>query len=198
MRFAAAGAAGGSDWSCARPLVGPSKASAGASPSPNPISTKLSARLHVRIARLLGRSARMGHGAVERGPDLLGVLPQIPGGVLALAGFPILPPLLQLLCGELHIQRAFFRVDLDDVAIAQESDRAADRGLRPDVADAKSERGAGEAPVGDQRELAAGALAVERGGGREHLAHAGAAARSLEADHQHVALAVLEIGRAHV
>src|SRR5580704_17123497 len=76
------GAAGeGSDWSCARLLV-PSKASAGASATPSPISTIASVpcelrvrgtgvRSHVRIARLLDRSARMGDGTVERRPDLL-------------------------------------------------------------------------------------------------------------------------------
>src|SRR5690349_12024541 len=188
------GAAGeGSAWSCARVLVlglGPSKASAGASAKPNPISTR-SVRSHVRITRLLDRSARMGDGAVERRPDLLGVLPQITGGELPLPRFPILAPPLQLLCGELHIQRAFFRVDLDDVPVAQQSDRPADRGLRPDVADAEPARRAREAPVGDERDLAVGALAVERRGGRKHLAHAGAAARAFVADHQHVALAVV-------
>src|SRR4029077_6158884 len=105
------GAAGeGSD--CSRFVV-PSKPSAGASPRPTPISRITSARSHVRIARLLGRSARMGDGAVDRRPNLLGVLPQITGGEFSLPRFPILAPPLQLLCGELHIQRAFFRVDLD-------------------------------------------------------------------------------------
>src|SRR5262249_27946943 len=163
-------------------------------PMATPISTIPSARLHVRITRLLGRSARMGHGAVDRRPDLLGVLPQITGAELPLARFPILTPPLQLLCGELHIQRAFFRVDLDDVAVAQQADRPADRGLRAAVADAEPARGAGKASVGDERDLTVGALAVERRGGGEHLAHAGAAARSLVADHQDVALAVLAPG----
>src|SRR5207253_5570907 len=81
----------GSDWSCARLLV-PSKPSAGASPRLRPISTIPSVRSHVRIARLLGRSARMGDGAVERRPHLLGVLPQITRGELSLPRFPILAP----------------------------------------------------------------------------------------------------------
>ncbi len=50
---------------------------------------------------------------------------------------------------------------------------------------------AGEAAVGDQRHLVAHALAVERRGRRQHLAHAGAAARALVADHQHVAVLVV-------
>src|ERR1043166_6720334 len=180
----------GSDWSCGR-LVVPSKASSGASPMARPISTIPSVRSHIRIARLLGRSARMGDGTVERRPDLLGVLPQITRGELSLPWLPILVPPLQLLCGELHIQRAFFRVDLDDVAVAQEPDRPADCRLRPDMADAEAARRAGEAPVGDERDLAVGALAVERGGRGKHLAHPGTAARPLVPDHQHVAFAVL-------
>src|SRR5580704_15151688 len=128
----------GSDCSCARGLVGPSNPSAGASPRPTPIRTIPSARSNVRITRLLGRSARVGHRAVERRPDLLGVLPQISGGELPLPRPPILPPTFELLCGELHIQRAFFRVDLDDVAVAQERDRPADRRLRADMADAEA------------------------------------------------------------
>jgi hypothetical protein len=66
-------------------------------------------------------------------------------------------------------------VDLDDVAVLQQRDRAADRRLRPDMADAEAAGRAGEAAVGDQRDLAAHALAVERRRGRQHLAHAGAA-----------------------
>ena len=72
-----------------------------------------------------------------------------------------------------------------------ERDRAADRRLRPDMADAEAARGAGEAAVGDQRDLVAHALAVERGRGRQHLAHAGAALRALVADDEHVAFLVL-------
>ena len=69
-------------------------------------------------------------------------------------------------------------------------DRAADRRLRPDMADAEAARGAGETSVGDQRDLLALALAVERRGGGEHLAHAGTAARAFPADDENVAFLV--------
>src|SRR6478609_9161300 len=82
------------------------------------------------------------------------------------------------------------RVDFDDVAIAQQRDRTADRSFGTDMADAETARRAGEAPVGDQRDLAAHALAVKRSRGLEHLAHAGTAARPLIADHQHFAFAI--------
>ena len=80
---------------------------------------------------------------------------------------------------------------LDDVAVAQQRDRAADRGLGADMADAEAARRAGEPSVGDQRDLAAHALAVERGGGRQHLTHAGAALGTLIANDEHVAFLVL-------
>src|ERR1043166_5501956 len=185
VRAASPGCSGvageGSDWSCARLLV-PSKASAGARPMATPSSKIPSVRSHVRIARLLGRSARMGDGTVERRPDLLGVLPQITRGELSLPRLPILAPPLQLLCGELHIQRAFFGIDLDEAAVAREADRPAHRGLRADVPDAEAARGTGEAPVGDERDLSVRALPVEGRRGRQHLAHAGAAARPLVSD----------------
>ena len=79
----------------------------------------------------------------------------------------------------------------DDVAVLDKTDRSADRGLRPDMADAKPARAAREAPVGDERNLVAGALAVKRRRRRQHLAHAGAALRALVADDDDVAVLVL-------
>ena len=54
---------------------------------------------------------------------------------------------------------------------------------------------AGEAAVGDQRHLLAHALAVERRRGRQHLAHAGPAARPLVADDDDLALLVVGAAR---
>src|SRR5579872_1766786 len=45
---------------------------------------------------------------------------------------------------------------------------------------------AGEAAIGNQRDLPAHALAVDRAGGGEHLAHSRTAFRTLVADHDHV------------
>src|SRR5229473_3108184 len=86
----------GSDCRRARPSVLPSKPNAGTRPTPSPTSTILNARSNVRIARLLGRPARMGHRAVERRTDLLGVFPQIPGCEFRLPRLPILPAPRQL------------------------------------------------------------------------------------------------------
>ena len=47
---------------------------------------------------------------------------------------------------------------------------------------------AGEAAIGDQRDIGAQALAHQRRGGAQHLAHAGSAAGTLVANHQHITL----------
>ena len=78
-------------------------------------------------------------------------------------------------------------VDGDDVAVPDGRDRAAARRLGRDVADHEAVRGAGEAPVGQQRDVLAQARAVDGAGDGEHLAHAGAAGRALVADDDDVA-----------
>src|SRR3954466_12260467 len=58
------------------------------------------------------------------------------------------------------------------------------------MADAEAAGRAGEAAVGDQRDLAAHALTVEHPGGREHFSHARPAAWALIADDEDFALFV--------
>ena len=98
--------------------------------------------------------------------------------------------LVELGLGEGDADLALDGVEGDHVAVAEERDRAALGRLGADVADAEAAGGAGEAAVGDQRHLLAHALAGEGGGGREHLAHAGAADRALVADDDDLALLV--------
>src|SRR5580700_9370281 len=162
--------------------------SALASATPLPLVKR--AALGIRITRLLGTAARMGHRAIARRSDLLGVFPQIAGRVFLGARLPGFGAGGKLGVAELDVQRALFGIELDDVAVANEPDRAAHGGLRPDMADAKTARRTGEAAVGDQRDLAAHALTVERSGGRQHFTHAGAAFRALITDDQHVAFPV--------
>ena len=59
------------------------------------------------------------------------------------------------------------------------------------MADAEAARGAGEAAVGDESHLVTHALTIERRRGRQHLAHAGAAARAFIADDEDLALLVV-------
>ena len=81
------------------------------------------------------------------------------------------------------------RVDVDRhlVAVAKRGDRAALRRLGRDVADHQPAGRAREAPVGQQRDLLAEALADDRRRDLEHLAHSGAAGWALVADHDDVA-----------
>ena len=134
----------------------------------------------------------MGHRAVERRGRPAGRISTDSRSVKSVSrGFQCFLRLASSSSDSLTSMRALVGVDRDDVAVAQKRDRAADRRLRPDMADAEAARRAGEAPVGDQRDLVAHALAVKRRGGRQHLAHAGAAARALVADDEHVAFLVV-------
>ena len=96
-------------------------------------------------------------------------------------------PLGDLLVGEGDVEAAVVDVDGDLVALADRRDRAALGRLGGDVADHQAAGGAGEAAVGDHRDALAQALADDRRGHLEHLAHAGAADRALVADHDDVA-----------
>jgi hypothetical protein len=69
------------------------------------------------------------------------------------------------------------------------------KGVGQMVADDEAVRAAGEAPVGDQRDVLAETGAHDGAGGGEHLRHAGPPFGTLVADHDHIALldlAVLE------
>src|SRR5689334_7249806 len=149
--------------------------------------------LDVRIARRLGHSARMGQCAVARWSDLLGVFPQVTGSEFGSARLPILRAPIELSLAELDVERAALRIERDDVTVAHERDRAANRRLRTDMADAKAARGAGKTAIGNQRDLGAHALPIKSGRGRQHFAHAGSALGTLVADDEHVAFGVLPV-----
>src|SRR5580693_53817 len=164
--------------------------SALASATPLPLGMRRMAALGIRITRLLGTTARMGHRAIARRSDLLGVFPQIARRVFLGARPPGFGAGGELGVAQLDVERSLFGIELDDVAVADEPDRAAHGSLGADMADAEAAGRAGEPAVRDQRDLAAHALAVERSGGRQHLTHAGTAFRALVTDDQHVAFPV--------
>src|SRR5262249_25196019 len=169
----------------------PSKLTAGDRPKARPSRPMPKITSDVRIARLLDCAAGMGHPAHARRPDLLAVFPQISGCELGLARLPRFGARLDLGLRQLDLEGALHRIDGDDVAVAHMRDRAADSGFRPDMTDAETTGGAGEAPVGNERDLPAHALSVEGSGGRQHLSHPGAAFWPLVTDHEHVAFPVL-------
>src|SRR5215469_9167477 len=159
-------------------LVEPSKAETGPSttPRPNTLATAtsmppLTTRAicsNVRIALFLNRTARVGDRAAARWSDLLGIFPQITGSEFFAARLPPAGALRKLAVGQLGVERTLDRVDFDDVAVTEQADGAADGGFRANMADAETAGGAREASVGDQGDLVAHALTIERGRGREH------------------------------
>src|SRR4051794_38677006 len=168
----------------------PSKASAGAASAVAPNTNATMARLDVRIALFLVRAARMGYCPTDRWSNLLSILPERTRRVVSRASAPFGLALGELLVAQFYVKGTCDRVDLDDVAILEQPDRAADGGFRPNMADAEAAGGAGEAAVGDERDLAAHALARQRRGGLEHFAHAGTALGALVADHDDLAFPV--------
>src|SRR5689334_15393919 len=126
--------------------------------------------------------AGMRHRALLGIADRLRVFPERARLVFVLPRLPALAPLGELGLAELDLDRALLGVDRDHVAVAQQGDRPAHRRLRADMADAEAARRAREAAIGDERDLAAGALTVERCRRRQHLTHARPAARPFVAD----------------
>src|SRR5262249_51882074 len=120
----------------------PSRACAGAAARRPPISSARNVPSNVRIALFLTRPARMRHRAVDGGTHLLGGLPQRSAAVILLPPLPFRLALGEFRGGQFHVQRALHPVDLEDIAVADQPDRAADRRLRPDMADTETARGA--------------------------------------------------------
>src|SRR3712207_2986752 len=161
----------------ARIWRGASRARPGAASRSAPSAIKVA--LDIRIALFFFCAARVGDGPVLRRADGLRVFPEVARAEFSLASGPCLAALVELGVRDLDLDGALDGVDGDNVAVPDEADGAADRRLRTHVADAEAARRAGEAPVRDERDLVAHALAVERRRGGQHLAHARAAARSL-------------------
>src|SRR6267378_459647 len=95
----------------------------------------------------------MGYGALLGVADGLRVFPQRPRLMVVPPRRPGAAALGPLGVAQRNIDGAGDGVDGDHVTVAQQADRPADRGLRPDMADAEPVRGAREASVGDQRDL---------------------------------------------
>src|SRR5262249_19568783 len=127
----------------------PSNDCVGASPNASPSRISPTSALDIRIARFLFGAAGMRHGAVHCRSDLLAVFPQIARRETPLARLPGFLALGQFVGGNLGVECTFDRVDLDDVAVAEQRDRSADSGLRADVANAKTARRTGKASIGD-------------------------------------------------
>src|ERR1700748_3778063 len=102
--------------------------------------------------------------------------------MVGLAWLPFGSTISELGIGQFYVKSPNHRVDLDDVAVLQQRDRAADGSLRSDMTDAETAGCARKTSVGDQGDLAAHALSGQRCRRREHLAHAGSPTRALIAN----------------
>jgi len=130
----------------------------------------------------------VGHAAFARGFDVFDVLVERAASALVGRGFPGFAALREFGVGEVDLDRVGFGVDRDLVAVLHERDRAAELSFGGHMADDEACRAAGEAAVGDQRDVLGEPGAHDRAGRREHLGHAGPALRAFEADDHHVAL----------
>src|SRR6516225_10326085 len=95
-------------------------------------------RSNVRIALFLVRTTRMGYGPSHCRPNLLGIFPERARRVIRLAGAPFGLAFGKLFFSQFYVKSPGDRIDLDDVAILQQSDRPAHRCLGPDMADAEA------------------------------------------------------------
>src|SRR5271169_7065162 len=102
----------------------------------------------------------MGNGPLARWTDLLSIFPDVTGSKSGLPRPPSGAAAVELGLVEPNFERALVAVDRDDVAVAQMSDRTADRRLGADMTDAQAAGGAGKPAVGDERHLVAHALAI--------------------------------------
>src|SRR3954452_778318 len=92
----------------------------------------------IRITLFLARPTGMGNGAIHRGSDLLGILPQRAGRMICLARPPFGFTFGELRITQFYVKGADLSVDFDDVAILQQRDGPTDGGLRPDMTDAET------------------------------------------------------------
>src|ERR1700722_11808844 len=107
-------------------------------------------RSNVRITQLLVRAAGVGNSACHSRSDLLGVLPQRSRRMVSRARPPFGSALGEFRLGQIYVKSPGHGVDLDDVTVPQQRDRAANGCFRPDMADAEAPRGARKTAIGDQ------------------------------------------------
>ena len=94
--------------------------------------------LDIRIAMGLGRPSWVGDGTAFGGADRLRVFPQRAGIVVGLAWFPVLTTRFKFGIRKADCELSCDGVELDDVTVADQADRAADGGFGPDMADAEA------------------------------------------------------------
>src|ERR1700722_6018886 len=97
----------------------------------------------------LGAGAGVSDGALLGISDRLRVFPQRARLVVGAPRGPGLASLSEFGVTERHVYRARDGIDRDRIAVLQQADRSANRGLRADMTDAEPVRGARKSAVGD-------------------------------------------------
>src|SRR3546814_7590551 len=121
-----------------------------------------------------GSGSRMGDRAFIGRADILRIAPQCARTVIVGSRLPVRTTLGENSLADIEVDRAVDRVDTDRIAVLDQRDRAPLSRFGADMADAEATRAARKTAVGDERDLFAHPLPVERGGGRQHLTHTGA------------------------
>src|SRR5205085_9140068 len=115
-------------------------------------------RSDVRITPSLARTAWMGHSPSQGWPNLLGIFPERTRHMVCLARRPFGSTFRQFGVGQFYVKGSGDGIDLDDVPVLQQPDRAPNGGFGADMANAEAAGGAREPAIGDQGDFAAHAL----------------------------------------
>src|SRR5690349_1849293 len=143
-------------------------------------------RLFELLACLLTESG-VGHRALRRGADQARVFREQTALGFFRRRLPRAQAFIDHVLRDAELDRLAHGIDHDRIAVLDDRDRPADRGLGRDVADDEAVAAAGEPAVRDQRHLAAQAAADDGARRAQHLRHAGGALRPLVTDHDDVA-----------
>src|SRR6185312_6616430 len=133
------------------------------------------------------RRSLSGHRTGRGAANQLRILGQDARGGEWLARLPRCAAATQLAGGKVGPDLPPYRVDRNNVSVAQQSDGATDRGLGRNMSDHEPVAAAGKAPIGDQRDFVSQAAPDDGARGTQHFAHARTAHRTLVADDDDIA-----------
>src|SRR5438874_11914953 len=102
-----------------------------------------------------GRCATMGNGPAGCLPDQTRIISERTRPMPWRSRLPCPPPFSQLLAIHQQVHRACAGIDPNAIAFAHHCERTTNEGFRRDITDAHSARGAGKAPICDERHLLA-------------------------------------------
>ena len=117
----------------------------------------------------------------------IGVFRHDAAGIMWRRRLPGASPRLKFVGAQVHIQAARIDVDVDDVALLKQTNRAANGCFWRDMPDHQAARRPRKAPIGHQHHRATQSLADQRRRHLQHLLHTWATNRPLIANDDHIA-----------